>query len=351
MEYARSVHADPEAKEAERRGPLPARLVTPLRVAFEEAAEGVRTSAAVVRAAPLEPPRTGRLARVGYGFALPLAAMRALLRDPVERRRFLVQAGARAFVVFALTGAIAGAGVYATIKAGLLQADADFKTKATIVAAVLSSFYATLTVMETIVIALTHEYDAQIGRRAALRAGVAPEDEESKPRVRVDFAWIKKRIKRALRGYRVYLIGIPAFSIVYLLPGVGPSLYGLLLALWSLYWIVVLAASKTAAAWTEEGHAPDPWYLRVWEALTTYVPGFRWGLPRAYGRLWRKHSEAVFSPCKAVEDAPYAMLGLGLCRALLGVPGVYLFLRPFIPVAAAHIIATSRRPELPETAQ
>jgi hypothetical protein len=84
--------------------------------------------------------------------------------------------------------------------------------------------------------------------------------------------------------------------------------------------------------------------------LTERVPGFRWWLPRWYGRLWRKLSDAIFSPCKAVEDAPYALLGLSLCRILFGLPGVYLFIRPFIPVAAAQIITTSRRPESPETA-
>jgi hypothetical protein len=71
--------------------------------------------------------------------------------------------------------------------------------------------------------------------------------------------------------------------------------------------------------------------------------GFQWWLPRAYGTMWRKHSEAVFSPCKAVEDAPYALLGLAIFRIICGVPGVYLFIRPFIPVAAAHIITTAAR--------
>jgi hypothetical protein len=342
------VLADP-VKKTEPRRPFPERLAAPLREVFEGAAEGVRTSAAIVRAAPLEPPRTGRLARVGYGFALPLAVMRVILRDPLERRRFLIQASVRAILVFTVAALIAGSGLLATIKLDIFSPGADFKVKAEIVGALLSTAYMTLAVIEWIVIAFTHEFDSQVGRRASLRAGVEPEDEEQKPRVRLDMKWIGKRIKRGLRGYRVYFVGIPAISLTLLIPLVGKSLYSLLLGLWSLYWLVVLTASKSAAAWVDEGLAPAPWFLRFWSFVINRVPGFRWGLPRLYGREWRKLSEAIFSPCKAVEDAPWSLLGLALCRVVLGFPGVYLFIRPFIPVAAAHIIAKSRRPDIPET--
>lgn len=337
------------AKKTEPRRLIPVRITAPLRVVFEEAAEGVRTSAAVVRAAPLEPPQTGRLAKVGYGFALPLAIMRALLRDPIERRRFLVQASVRAAIVFVVATALGAAGLFTGFELEILPSGVEFKTKAKVVGAVLSTYYLTLSVIEWIVIALTHEFDSQVGRRASLRAGIEPEDEEKKPRVRLDTRWIGKRIRRGIRGYRVYLIGIPAISLTLIIPRVGEALYGTLLGLWSLYWLVVLTASKSAAAWTEEGIAPAPWYLRFWSFLTQRVPGFRWWIPRVYGREWRKQSEAIFSPCKAVEDAPSSLLGLALCRALFAIPGAYLFVRPFIPVAAAHIIATSRRPETPET--
>lgn len=336
-----------QAKKTEPQNLLSAKLTTPLRIAYEEAAEGVTASVAVVRSAPLEPPATGRLAKVVYGFALPIAVMRALLRDPLERRRFLIQATVRMLVVFAVAAAVAWSGIEATIRLGIFPPGTDFKSKATIFGALVSSMYATLAVIEWIVIAFTHEFDAQAGRQASLRAGIEPEDDEMRPRVRLDTRWIGKRIKRAIRGYRVYIIGIPAISVVLLIPLAGRPLYGLLLGLWSLYWLVVLTASKTAAAWTLEGVAPAPFYLRFWSFVTRRVHGFRWWLPLAYGRTWRSQSEAIFSPCKAVEDAPYPLLGLALCRALLGLPGIYLFLRPFIPVAAAHIIASSRRKDVP----
>ena len=342
------VLADP-AKKTEPRSLFPAKLTTPLRVVLEEAAEGVRTSAAVVRAAPLTPPTAGRLAKVGYGLALPVALMRAVLKHPLERRRFLVQAFARAILVYAIAAMIGGAGLLAALESGLFRPDADINVRVEFSFGILSGSYLTLSIIEWIVIALTHEFDSQVGRRVSLLAGVEPEDEEKKPRVRVDFKWLGKRLKRGLRGYRVYLVGIPAISVAWFIPMVGRSLYGLLLGLWSFYWLVVLTASKSAAAWVDEGNAPAPWYLRFWSFVVNRVPGFRWSLPRVYGREWRRQSEAIFSPCKAVEDAPWQTIGLALCRALLGFPGVYLFIRPFIPVAAAHIIATSRRPEIPET--
>lgn len=94
----RLVIAEP-AKKTEPRRLLPATLTDPLRGAYEGATEGL----AVVRSAPLDPPKTGRLARVGYGFALPLAVMRALVRDPLERKRFVFQATARMLVVVAVS--------------------------------------------------------------------------------------------------------------------------------------------------------------------------------------------------------------------------------------------------------
>jgi hypothetical protein len=302
--------------------------------AAADVATDVRTSAAIVRAASLDPPKTGRLAQVGYGFALPLATMRALLQDPLERRRYLVQASLRALVILVATVALA-----ITVPARIeLDPTAALAARLATVAAVISSIYASLCALEWILISLTHDYDDQTGRRAALAIGVAPEDPERPPRVRLDLRWVGKRIKRRLRGYRAYIFGVPVISLVSFAPVIGPALYAFALGCWTFYWFTVITASKSAAAWTEEGRAPDPWYMRLWDAATASFFALRWWLPRVYGRTLRKQSEAMFPPCKAVEDSLYPMLGLALLRSMTAIPGVYLFFRPFFPVAAAHII-------------
>jgi hypothetical protein len=289
-------------------------------------------------------PAKAHLAEVRYGFMLPLAARRAVLGDPLARRRYRLAAWLRAIVVLAVALVF---GISLTAVADALEHVADLEARITRVAAVLSSMYASLCAIEWIVIALTHEYDDQTARRAAILIGAPPEDDERPPRVRLDFRWVKKRIKRQIRGYKVYLIGVPAISLVMCIPALGPLLYTWLLAAWTSYWIVVQTAAKSAAAWTEEGRAPAPWFLRLWDSATARVIGFRWWLPRLYGAQWRKHSEAMFSPCKAVEDAPYALLGLAISKTILSFPGVYLFFRPFFPVAAARIITSMRRPLIP----
>lgn len=331
-----AVAARPSAPAA-----APPRL-SPIRAVLADAADGVRRSAEVIREAPLERPKAGGLAQVGYGFALPLAAMRAVLRDPLARRRYLLASWVRAGVVLAAALPIA---LKLSESAKALEPAADLLTAIARLVALLSSLYAALAVVEWIVIALTHEYDDQTARRAALLIGAPPEDEPRAPRVRLDLPWVGKRIKRAIRGYRVYLVGLPAISILWLFPLVGAALYAAAVAGWTFYWFAVQTVAKTAAAWTDEGRAPPPWFLRLWGAATERAPGFRWSLPRSYGRFWWRHAEAMFSPCKAVEDAPHTFLGLALLRALLGVPGVYLFFRPFFPVAVAYIITASRRGE------
>jgi hypothetical protein len=309
-------------------------VIAPLRTALVEAATHVRMSAAIIRAAPLDPPKTGRVAQVGYGFALPVATLRALIQDPLERRRYLLQASLRALVVLVVIIALA------IWLPGYVELDpaADLKEKLARIAAVLSSAYAFVVAVEWILISLTHDYDDQIGRRAALAIGAPPEDPERPPRIRLDLPWIAKRMKRRFRGYRAYIFGVPAIFPISFAPIIGPALYAFALGGWTFYWFMVITASKSAAAWTEEGRAPDPWYLRLWDAAADSSFLFRWWLPRVYGRTLRKQTEAMFSPCKAVEDSIFPMIGLAMLRSITAIPGIYLFFRPFFPVAAARII-------------
>jgi hypothetical protein len=301
---------------------------------------------AVVREAPLDPPATGHLRRVGYGVALPIAILRALLRDPVERRRYLIQTSARAAAVLAATALIA-VGAFEGTKAIIPGEGIHIEIEISRGFALVSSIYATLCAVEWMVIALTHDYDDQTARRAAILIGVPPEDPERAPRVRLDIPWITKRIKRRLRGLRVLFAGVPVIGLVTALPLVGGHLYAALFALWSAYWFVVITASKSAAAWREDGRAPAPWFIRAWDDLTQNVIGFRWGLPRAYGRFFRRQTEAMSSPCAAVEGAPGPHAGVALLRVIGSLPCAYIFLRPFFPVATAHILFTRERAAAP----
>lgn len=316
----------------------------PVRAAWRQASESAKTSFEVLRAAPLDPPEKGQLSQISYGFSLPFAIVRVLLRDEEARKRYLAQSVLRAAVVL-------GVGVAVVLYAGemakglgeALTSGFDISVRIGHGAAALSSLYATLCAVEWVLIALTREFDDQMARRAALLIGDPPEDPERAPRVRVDVGWTIRKVKRRIRGFRVFVLGLPVLALTSLIPAVGHLIYAGLTTAWGAYWLAVFTAAKTALAWKDEGHAPEPWFLRRWGRATSTTIGLRWWLPRTYGRLWRRHTEDVFSPCKSVEDSPASMFGLTLLRAACGIPVLYLFFRPVIPVAAAHIILARER--------
>lgn len=202
------------------------------------------------------------------------------------------------------------------------------------------------------VVALSRDYHDAIGREASLRLNLPPEDPPVSPRVRLNVDWVKTRIKRRFRGFLLFTLGAPplwtlSFFVVLPLMGINhvwevfdtsavvSRLYGLLAAAWGGYWLVVFTAAKTQLAWVNEHKAPEPWFLRLWGSFTERLPSAVAWLPRGYGRAWRSMSRQVFSPADCFEHAPYEFSGLAALRLLGSVPGLYAFVRPLVPVAAA----------------
>jgi hypothetical protein len=214
------------------------------------------------------------------------------------------------------------------------------------------------------VVALSRDYHDAIGREASLRLELPPEDPPVSPRVRLNVGWVKTRIKRRLRGFLLFTLGAPplwALSFFVVLPLVGINylwdvfdtsavisrLYGLLAAAWGGYWLMVFTTAKTQLAWADERDAPEPWFLRLWGGLIRRLPAaFAW-LPRGYGQAWRSMSRSVFSPASCYERAPYELGGLAALRLLGSVPGLYPFVRPLVPVAAAMLVKRHCPPPAP----
>ncbi len=281
---------------------------------------------------------------------------RAVLADPSARalyRRVLwVQAAATVAGGVALTGALAILGYF------LLQ-DADTQLRlgpggltlhtggdgprdgravttdspVRLAEGLLYVLFASLTIAESVVIALSREYHDQIGRSAALLTGTPPEDPEAAPRVRLDLRWVWRKLKRKVRGLRVFVVGLPVLGVVALAPWVGSYVYAVLVAAWSAYWGVVFAGAKSALAWTDEATAPEPFFLRA----VRRVPVLKWYVP-----VWRRFTRDVFAPCRRVEEHPVELAALAAARLVGLLPVLYLFFRPFLPVAAARILASDR---------
>ncbi|WP_375765478.1 hypothetical protein NR798_27625 [Archangium gephyra] len=196
-------------------------------------------------------------------------------------------------------------------------------------AALLSS----LQIAQWIVIALSRDFHTELEREVSLRSGLAPEDEPLTPRIRLDLPWLRRKMKQRWRGLVVWGFGAVVLWAVTLFLPARDALLSVLMFVWVAWWFVVFTAGKSALAWQEQ-NPREPWFLRGWNRLTSILPPL--GI---YGSLWTNSTREVFSPAASVERRPWSLVGLAVARALSALPLVKCFLRPLIPVAAAHLLA------------
>jgi hypothetical protein len=305
------------------------------RAAGRHVRAGRRLAAAVwrdpLRALPSDRPAV----RFLRGLLLPLGLARVIWREKAERARWLRVSITQALVVLAVALPI---GIPAT-QQELRQWHLGEGSKLTLDLRGLTLFVV-LAYVEWVVIALSRQYHDQIGRMASVRAGIPPEDPDRPPRVAVDLRWVWMKIKRRGRAFKAWVAGLPAIALFGLIPGIGGALFQILLLSWTFFWFACGAAGKTAYAWRTEGKegAADPFFLRATTTMQTANPLFRWWLPRLYLRLWRRLTVGLFPPLREVEARGWEFVGLTTTRIVLGLPVIYLFVRPFLPVAAADLV-------------
>jgi hypothetical protein len=204
-----------------------------------------------------------------------------------------------------------------------------------------AALFAAVQVAQWVVIALSRDFHDSVSRDASLLTGLEPEDPEVRPRIRLDTKWLRNKFSRRIRAFTVFAAGLPVLYAASAPLPFGNKLASVLISGWSAYWLVVFTTAKTAHAW-RDGEAGPPWFLRGWTWLTTRVPGFRWGLLQRWGRFWENRTRSVFPPAAEMEKQPWAFAGLAVTRTVSMIPLVKCFLRPLIPVAAAHLIVARR---------
>lgn len=203
-----------------------------------------------------------------------------------------------------------------------------------------AAFLSALQLAQWIVIALSRDYHTALSLEVSRANGVPLEDEPLTPRVRLNMPWLRSKMQRRWRSLVVFAVGVPVlWGTKMLLPaGTEDAGFTVLLSVWGAWWFVVFTAGKSARAWDEQTPR-EPWFLRGWSWLTTRVVPLRWALFGVYGSLWTTFTRPVFSPVASVERQPWTFSGLAVVRALAVLPLVKCFLRPLIPVAAAHLLA------------
>ena len=221
------------------------------------------------------------------------------------------------------------------------------------VLALLAAIYASLGIAQTGVLALSRDFHDALSRDLSLLVHVAPEDPPTRPKVRLDLPWVRRKANRRAQFFLGFLPGTALIWVVGRLVPPHRTLTTVLTGLWAAYWWMVMTAGQSARAWSPPETTPRPWYLRAWFGVTDRVFLFRWWLPRSLGRLWERLARRFYGPSERVEEQPLEFAGLALSRALLLVPVVKLLLRPLFPVSAAHLLvehATAARLPVPVTA-
>lgn len=191
-----------------------------------------------------------------------------------------------------------------------------------------------------VVLALARDYQDRTSRELALTAGIEPEEDDIKPRVRIDWKWLRRKLRRRVRGAMVLVPGFLLASPIFLLARISGFtwLSSIVTGAWTFYWWMVFSAARTGRAWLWEKSAPPNAPLRWYLQATQTTPGLRWWGPRFVGWVWVRMTRSMFSPAMAVELDFAAFAGLSLARLIGNVPLIRVFVRPAMSVVAAEIV-------------
>jgi hypothetical protein len=215
----------------------------------------------------------------------------------------------------------------------------------------LSALYGVLAVIESLLLGFTREHQHQIGRQLCLETGGTPEHDEAPPRVRLEWKWIRKKIRRRIRGTFILASGWVPVTLLAAVPVIGHWLSPAAGALWGFYWLGVFTLGSSHVTWTNDAPG-QPAFVRACRAVRP-VPLVGWAVG-LYGRLWAWLTQDVRPACLTFERAPIEAMGLALARLLSGLPVISGFVRPVVPVAAQLALrdryAPPGAPSKPESA-
>lgn len=197
---------------------------------------------------------------------------------------------------------------------------------------------ATISIVEGVIVFFSRRYDDWLSFYISGLAGIRPESAEPPVRrLALDLKWLLKKLRRKIRGYLLFGSGLPLLYLLQVVPRVGSYLFAIAVTLWAWYWGGVFTAAKSAHAWADEGTAGPPRMVASWNAR--FARGF-WAWPmRVYGRIWARVVRGINPAAATFERSPAPYLGLAVARAVFGLPGLYVLMRPIVSVAAGRICA------------
>lgn len=316
---------------------------------MHELVEQMKAGIALVRAGRMQPPpMRAHLRRSLYPLAVAVALGRAVWGNGPLRRRYLGTMIPQVLLVL-----VAGVGWTMFMKEG--------ERAALSLWARLLSLYTAMSIFEAVIIAFTREHHDGLSYAVSAVVGAPPEEDIARPRVRLDVDWLVTKMKRRVQGGIILLVSVLPFGVL-ISVAVAPIALALadrlggralvaflanapaqlFVLVAGAYWLGVFTLGKTAHAWRDE-IVSDPFFLRWSDAAADAYPRLC-GWLHLYTRVLRRALGRARRPAHVVEAAMFETGGLVLLRVLISAPGLYLLLRPLIPVAATVVIA-ARSPE------
>lgn len=207
----------------------------------------------------------------------------------------------------------------------------------------LAMWISSLVGAQLVVLALSRDFQDRLARDLFLVAGLQPEDEPRRTRVRLDLPWLWRKLRRRIRGLWVTSASVVALSP--LLPlaavlGLAAPAASALVAVASAYWWVVFTAARSARAWARVDDPTPPAPVRALGAAAQ-VPGLKWLGPVWVARFARWATKSVAAPARAIEQDLPAFVGLSVARLVASLPLVRIALRTAVVVAAAEVLEAS----------
>lgn len=280
------------------------------------------------------PPPSGRLARLAHGFLLPFAIFRASLGDPALRRSYLRVCSLQTAATAVIGAAAVWEGVV-ELPSGLQAMDGSWWHRGLVLFGIA---FAAVQLAQLLVIGLSRDFHTQLSNASAMQVGLVPEDPDARPRLRINWKWIRRRVQRRWRTVVLVAMAAPVLYPPTLFLPYGERLFSALMSLWGGYWWVVFTAGKSARAWVNAEQPSPPFFIRAMDWTHARIPPLRWMLTGWLGRLWVRFSRPVWSPAGFAEQHPWSFSGLALAKALGSLPILKLWLRPVFSVSSAWLL-------------
>ncbi|MBK7864458.1 MAG: hypothetical protein IPJ65_38810 [Archangiaceae bacterium] len=198
--------------------------------------------------------------------------------------------------------------------------------------------WTTVFTLQLLVVALTRDFYEGVERRLASQLGQPVERGPlRRPRIRLDWGWLKRRAQRRIwMFWPLLVVGLLSAPLA-VIPLVGGKLTSALASVTTAWLFVVGTAAKTGRGWDDEFDR-DAAFIAVPLARLRWVPA-RW-----FARLWRWSWKRLKRPAAAASSRPAELSGLALARLVGLVPLAGLLLRPLVPVAATELLRPAVQP-------